>query len=483
FLGGVSIFEDITERKRAEEALEKRLIALSRPLDDPEAIDFDELFNMEDIQHLQDLFAKATGVASIITNPDGTPITKPSNFCRLCIDIIRQTELGIKNCYCSDATIGRHHPEGPIVQPCLSGGLWDAGASITVGGKHIANWLIGQVRNEAQTEENMREYARKIGANEEEFIEAFYEVTTMPESQFKQVADALFALANQLSAIAYQNVQQARFITERKKAEEERKKLAAQLIQAQKMEAIGTLAGGIAHDFNNILTAIIGYTELVQDELEEGTPISNYQQEVLKAAERARDLVKQILAFSRQDKQELKPIQITPIIKDTLKFLRSSLPTTIDIRGHLASDTGIVLANPTQIHQVLMNLGTNAAHAMREKGGILGVGLEKIDLQADNLGRYPHLSFGPYLRLTVSDTGHGMDQEMVARIFEPFFTTKNQGEGTGMGLAVVHGIIKSYGGEIKVYSEPGKGTTFQVLLPSFRWRSRIGQHAQNFNHR
>jgi PAS domain S-box-containing protein len=220
YLGRRASNRDVTARKLAEAALEKRLIALSKPLDDPEGIYFHDLFNIEDIQRLQDLFAKATGVASIITNPDGTPITKPSNFCRLCIEIIRQTEVGLKNCYYSDAIIGRHHPEGPVIQPCLSGGLWDAGASITVGGRHIANWLIGQVRNEAQSEEKMREYARQIGVNEEEFIKAFYEVNTMPESQFKQVADALFALANQLSAVAYQNVQQARFITERQQAEE-----------------------------------------------------------------------------------------------------------------------------------------------------------------------------------------------------------------------------------------------------------------------
>jgi diguanylate cyclase (GGDEF)-like protein len=160
------------------------------------------------------LFAQATGVASIITHADGRPITRPSNFCRLCQTLIRNTEKGIKNCYHSDALIGRHHPDGPVIQPCLSGGLWDAGASITVGGKHIANWLIGQVRDQTQDEGRMREYAQEIGVDEPAFIEAFREVPTMPRAQFERVAWALFALAKQLSTLAYQNVQQARFITE-----------------------------------------------------------------------------------------------------------------------------------------------------------------------------------------------------------------------------------------------------------------------------
>ena len=215
-----SIVQDVTERKRAEEALEKRIVALTQPLDAPGGIAFEDLFNPVDIQRLQDLFAGACGVASIITHPDGTPITQPSNFCALCSDIIRRTEKGLKNCYCSDAILGRHNPAGPVVQPCLSGGLWDAGASITVGGRHVANWLIGQVRNEAQSEERMMAYAREIGADEPAFLEAFRKVPKMSREQFGQVAQALFALASQLSTAAYQNIQQARFIAERKRAEE-----------------------------------------------------------------------------------------------------------------------------------------------------------------------------------------------------------------------------------------------------------------------
>lgn len=220
-LGTVHVARDISERKRMERALEKRLIALTRPLDSPEAIAFEELFNLDEIQELQDKFAKACGVASIITNVDGTPITRPSNFSRLCRDIIRSTEKGRENCHCSDAIIGRQDPDGPIVQPCLSGGLWDAGASISVGGKHIANWLVGQVRNEAQSEPKMQSYAREIGADEDGFIAAFREVPSMSSERFEMVAQALFTLAGELSSMAYQNIQQARFITERELMEEE----------------------------------------------------------------------------------------------------------------------------------------------------------------------------------------------------------------------------------------------------------------------
>ncbi|MDD2464618.1 MAG: PAS domain S-box protein [Desulfobulbus sp.] len=215
----VTEFRDISEFKRLEEALEKRLVALTCPLTKENGVTFEDLFDLARIQQIQDEFANATGLASLITRPDGTPITEPSNFTRLCSAIIRTTEIGCANCFKSDAALGQHHPEGPIIQPCLSGGLWDAGASITVGGHHLANWLIGQVRNEVQDEEAMRRYAREIGADEEDFIQAFQEVPSMSRERFESVAQALFTLANQLSFSAYQNVQQARAITERKQVE------------------------------------------------------------------------------------------------------------------------------------------------------------------------------------------------------------------------------------------------------------------------
>jgi PAS domain S-box-containing protein len=218
--GHIAVVEDITLRKQAEEALEKRIVALTQPLENTENITFDDLFSLKEIQQLQDDFAKAAGVASIITQVDGTPITAPSNFCRLCNDIIRKTPKGYVNCCKSDAVLGRLNPKGPLVQPCMSGGLWDAGAGISVGGRHVANWLIGQVRDETQTEEKMLEYAKIIGIDEQVFLEAFHEVSPMSREKFEQVANALFTLASQLSNMAYQNVQQARFIAERRQAEE-----------------------------------------------------------------------------------------------------------------------------------------------------------------------------------------------------------------------------------------------------------------------
>ncbi len=244
-----------------------------------------------------------------------------------------------------------------------------------------------------------------------------------------------------------------------------KKKMEAQLQQAQKMEAIGTLAGGIAHDFNNILSAITGFTELVQMDVPEGSEAKANLAEVLKAASRAKDLVKQILTFSRQSEGKQKPLRVSLIAREALKLLRVSIPATIEIRQDISKDSGTVLADATQIHQVLMNLCTNAGHAMRENGGILDVSLLNLDLDANAVAQYPNLKSGPYVRLTVSDTGCGMDDTVKERIFDPFFTTKAHGEGTGMGLSVVHGIVKKHGGNVAVYSEPGKGTTFHVYLP------------------
>jgi len=260
-----------------------------------------------------------------------------------------------------------------------------------------------------------------------------------------------------------------RNIADRKLAEEEKKKLETQLRQAQKMETIGTLAGGIAHDFNNILSAIFGFTELAMDHAEHGSLLHDNLQEVLIAGERAKDLIQQILTFSRQSDQEIKPVQIGLLAKEAIKLLRASLPTTIKIRQNIQTDS-LVMSDPTQIHQILMNLCTNAGHAMKRKGGVLEVELDNLELDSELVSIYPDLEPGPYVRLTVSDTGHGMTPEVINRIFDPFYTTKEKGEGTGMGLSVVHGIVKSYGGTINVHSEPGKGSTFKIFLPAIERR-------------
>jgi PAS domain S-box-containing protein len=254
-------------------------------------------------------------------------------------------------------------------------------------------------------------------------------------------------------------------VTDRRQAEEERERLTSQLRQAQKLEAIGTLAGGIAHDFNNILAPIIGYTEMALGDIPQSGPMRHSLEQVLHAAHRAKDLVKQILAFSRygQNQQRI-PVDIGSIAKEALKLLRASLPTTIEIKQSIGK--GVALADATQIHQVIVNLCTNAAHAMNDKG-VLDVILEEIVVSRDDLTvlSIPDLKPGPYLRLSVADTGHGMDGATMERIFDPYFTTKEVGKGSGLGLAVVHGIVKRHDGAIAVCSEPGKGAVFHVYIP------------------
>jgi len=243
----------------------------------------------------------------------------------------------------------------------------------------------------------------------------------------------------------------------------ERLALENQLFQAQKMEALGTLAGGIAHDFNNVLGAILGYTELAIRKTDEDSPIMKYLSQVDTASKRASDLVKQILTFSRKEKREKEPLQVSVIVKEVIKLLRSSLPVTVEVVTKIEAAKAFVLADPTQIHQLMMNLCTNAGHAMSDKGGTLEVRLSEETVEA---GVYKELKPGPHLRLSVSDTGYGIKPELLDKIFEPFFTTKKPDEGTGMGLAVVHGIVNSHNGNISVYSKVGEGTTFSILFPT-----------------
>ncbi|MBU2621237.1 MAG: PAS domain S-box protein [Proteobacteria bacterium] len=251
---------------------------------------------------------------------------------------------------------------------------------------------------------------------------------------------------------------------ERKRAEAEKVKLEEQHRHAQKMEAIGQLAGGIAHDFNNILSAIIGFTEVSIRNVPPGSKLEDNLQRVLNAGLRARDLVKQILAFSRQTDRVIKPVQVKPIVKEALKFIRASIPTTIEINQDIGSGS-LILGDPTRVHQIIMNLCTNAAHAMQDTEGRMVVSLTDVELGADVTDLHPDMVPGPFIKLTVSDSGRGIAPEIRDRIFDPFFTTKGLGEGTGLGLSVVHGIVADSGGMVSVESMPGKGSTFNVFFP------------------
>jgi len=279
-----------------------------------------------------------------------------------------------------------------------------------------------------------------------------------PGGEERWIRDRGFPIRNEAGQI-FRVVGVAEDITEYHNLEE-------QFRQAQKMEAIGTLAGGIAHDFNNILSAILGYAQLSQMVLKDNPEVRGYLGAVLKACNRATDLVRQILAFSRHQPHERQPIQLQPIVTESLKLLSATIPSTIEFDLSLAADAPTVFANATQVHQIMMNLGTNAWHAMKDRNGRLQINLEKCTVDEAHAATQPRLRPGLYARLSVSDTGFGMDQATLRRIFEPFFTTKPPGEGTGLGLAVVYGIMKDHDGAVTVSSQPGKGTIFHLYFPA-----------------
>ncbi|MCC6145866.1 MAG: response regulator, partial [Candidatus Hydrogenedentes bacterium] len=264
---------------------------------------------------------------------------------------------------------------------------------------------------------------------------------------------------------AYRVLGTAKDITSRVQEEEERRKLEQQMQAGQKLESLGVLAGGIAHDFNNILVAIIGLTDMAMRDIPMDSPAYEDLEEALQAAHRAKELVKQILAFSRQDEEERAVFYLHVVVREVVKLARASLPGNVRIVERINLDSGLVSANVIQMHQVIMNYFTNAAYAMQPRGGTLEVSLEDVEVDASLAATSPRLWVGPYVRLTVRDTGHGMKPEVLKRIFDPFFTTKGPGEGTGMGLSVVHGIVTGHGGAIVVDTVPGQGSTFHTYLP------------------
>jgi len=290
----------------------------------------------------------------------------------------------------------------------------------------------------------------------------------IPDRSFTLLSIILLNTANALESLEFYRLLRDQNAILEKKIEERTRELAhseRQLQQVMKLQAIGTLAGGIAHDFNNILFPIVGYTELTMDDIPHDSQAQKNLEEILKATNRAKELVKQILTFSRQSCQERKPLKVQFLVKEALKLLRATIPSTIEFDIRVDESCGPINGDPTQIHQVVMNLCTNAYHAMQQTGGRLEVELREVEISYEKSLERVGMKVGPHLQLTVRDSGCGMDPGVMDRIFEPYYTTKEQGKGTGLGLSVIHGIVKNHGGDICVSSQPGKGTTFTVYLP------------------
>jgi PAS domain S-box-containing protein len=293
-----------------------------------------------------------------------------------------------------------------------------------------------------------------------------YRIVVDDITEKKQAQDALRKAHDELEVLIRERTAELTKAYEKLETETtERAKFEEQLRQSQKMEAIGTLAGGIAHDFNNILAGIIGFAEMALEDIAPDHPAYHNMEQVLRGGHRGRDLVRQILAFSRHTGLEKKSIAMAHVVEEVLKLLRPALPTTIEIQTRLHGVRDTVLADPVQMHQVIMNLCTNAAYAMRDTGGVLSITITDKDFPEDAQMQNPDLNPGACVCLSVNDNGCGMAPDVIERIFDPFFTTKAPGEGTGMGLSVVHGIVRNHGGHITVNSEPGRGSTFHVYLP------------------
>ncbi|MFC2081271.1 ATP-binding protein [Bacteroidota bacterium] len=297
-------------------------------------------------------------------------------------------------------------------------------------------------------------YMRKLLENEQENVQAANDaLEKRVDERTRQLTSANKDLKKEIEM--------------RKHHENEKAKLEAQLLHLQKMETIGTLAGGIAHDFNNILTPILGYTEMALEELADESILKYDVEQINNAATRGKDLVQQILTFSRQVDVDKKPLELHLVVKEVMNLIRASFPSNVEIRQNLNEDCGTIMADATQMHQIIMNISTNAYHAMMNKGGVLEVTLDVLDLDDKKLKTPNKIKPGTYVRLTIADTGHGMDKQTMDRIFEPFFTKKEVGSGSGLGLSVVHGIVNNYNGTIEVESTPDMGSKFMIYLPQY----------------
>jgi signal transduction histidine kinase len=419
------------------------------------AIRFRDLFDIEEIQKIQDRFAAAIGVASIITDPSGHPITKPSNFSRLCQEIIRETPLGCANCRKSDSVLGQPYPDGPRIQKCLSGGLWDGGTSICAGEHHVANWLIGQVRDDSIADEKLMAYCREIGANEVDFARELQNVVRMSRERFQEVGEFLFVVANQLSMRALQNLEQKQTI-EALKVAEETARVAREQIEIEGKKRTMFLAT-MAHEVRTPLNAILGFCEILTETKLEGEQVECVKS-IVNGSEMLRAAINDFLDFSRVDSGKFQ-------LEYGLVDVREVIESCLDMQAPSARGKGIafgfsmepgcpatVSGDLARLRQILTNLISNA---------IKFTASGEIHLTARGSGKM--------LEIEVRDTGVGLAPSEQEHIFDPFTqasaSTARQFGGTGLGLAICKKLVDLMGGTIRVASEKGRGSSFVVVLP------------------
>jgi signal transduction histidine kinase/CheY-like chemotaxis protein len=457
------------------------------------------------LQHLY----RAAGIPSAIFDLEGTFLAGAGSK-RICTEFHKKHPEAKKLYLQSDIRAIRRASKrrGEAVCICRHG-LMEAHCPVIIDGKPVAYVFTGQFLHERVNGlmiERFRRQAREYGFNEDDYIAALKELPLVSYEKLRGMIEYLDVYVEQLSQaglagwirkeqingispngdmfekifesspilMTISEISSGRYlkvdncfekITGYSRERVGKKQLEKQLQQAQKLEAIGALSGGIAHDFNNILGVIIGFTDMVLDDVPPGSRIRTDLEKVLQAGYRGKDLVGQILAFSRQSQDELIPLQLHSIIKEVFKMLRSSLPSTIKIKHKIDGSCGPVEADPSQIHQILMNLCTNAYHAMEDNGGVLTIEYRPATIIPAGLHRYAEKTRARFMELVISDTGVGIDDDIIDLIFDPFFTTKAKGKGTGMGLFIAYGIVQKYNGTISVESTPGHGTAFHVFLP------------------
>jgi PAS domain S-box-containing protein len=452
---------DLTEQKRIQASLEKTLYHLEARVAErtAEISQVNVLLQAEiterkkseealrDSERLYRAIGESIDYGVWVCAPDGRNIYASKSFLEM---------VGINQEQCSNFGWGDVlHPddaESTIAswKECVeTGGTWDM--------EHRFRGVDGQWHPVL---------ARGVPVKNEHSEIIYWAGINLDISRIKQAEETLQRTLNSLELRVQERITELSQAYEKLQYEvEERRKTEAQLLQSQKMEAMGTLAGGIAHDFNNILAAIIGFSEMVEEDLPPESPSIPRIQRVLSAASRGRELVRQILAFSRKTETARTPLSLLSLVQETVQLLRASLPTTIEIKLSTKADRDTVLASPAELQQILMNLATNASFAMMETGGILDISITNVDFEPDSPIFDADIEPGQYVQLVVTDTGSGMAPDVMKRIFEPFFTTREVGEGTGLGLAVVYGIVKSLHGTITVKSELGVGSVFRVFLP------------------